>query len=415
MMPCNGICVPPQVQQSLHAHADAITHYRAAIVLTRRTKIDRTTVTRLYTGLGRAQELLSQYSEALATYEEMEALAHNLNDLHLGLDALTAMVTLYATFTPVHDLARAELLAEEALVLARDLAAQAAEAKILWLLIFVYESTNRLAQAIESGERSLDLARRLNLREQMAYSLNDLGSHLYLVAGPLSRANAVLKEASVLWRELDNRPMLANSIAAASLVLTYAGEYEQALALSDQAFSISQSIDNLWGQSYSRFRAGYIHWERGEPDRAIAVMEACIHHGELSGFMVPQADTRALLAYVQGSLGALEQALETVQHALTIAEAYVPPFRMNVLAVVAQLHLLQGNLTAAESAIIQGRQDPCMAGWPLHYIPVRLADSELALRLGNLERALRLTEDLLTDLRQMEARTFIAAHTSHAS
>ena len=280
-------------------------HAAGRITITRRRPADSQTLTHLYTQLGRSLELSSEYDQALDTYEEMAEVARQRGDRPLQLAALIARVTLYATFTPVYDPDRAERLAEQALALARELEDGAAEAKILWLLLFVYLNTNRLGQAIEAGERSLALARQLDLREQMAYTLNDLGSHLYLVAGPLARANTVLREASALWRELDNRPMLANSIAAESLVQTFAGEYNQALTLSEKAFQICQTIDNLWGQSYSRFTAGYIYWEYGQPARAIAMMEACIQLSELSGFTVPQASVRADLAYVYGRLGAI--------------------------------------------------------------------------------------------------------------
>lgn len=390
-----------------HACVEAVAHYSQALEITQRYEVSSEKLTHLYTELGRALELSSQYNQALTHYEKMEKVARYRRDRHLELVALMAQVALFATFTPVHDPVQAESLGKQALTLARDLDEQAAEAKILWLLMVIYEITGRLSQAIESGERSLILARRLDLREQMAYCLNDLGSHVYLVAGPLERAITLLQEATVLWQELDNLPMLANSLAASSLVQTYAGEYRQALAFSDEAFQISQSIDNLWGQSYSRFRTGYIYWDQGEPDQAIAVMEACIHHSELSGFIVPQADARAILAYVYGYLGAIEQGLEAVHEALTVAETQIPPFRPIALAVLAQLHLWQNNLTEAEAIINQDKQAPSGEGWPLHYLPLRLAGAELALRQGNFERVIELTEYLLADLHQMGARIFI--------
>jgi predicted ATPase/DNA-binding XRE family transcriptional regulator len=390
-----------------YANPEAIVHYRRAMAIIRRSDSKPKSLTHLYTQLGRALELNSQYEQALANYQEMEKVARQRGDRRLELAASLAQVTLYATFTPVYDPDRAETLAEKAIALARQLGDQAAEAKILWLLILVYEITNRLAQAIESGERSLALARQLDLREQMAYTLNDLGSHVYLVAGTFERAIAVLQEAISVWQELDNQPMLANSLAAASLVQTFAGEYDQAVAFSDEAFQISQSIENLWGQSYSRFRLGYIYWEWGEPNQAISIMNTCIHLGELSGFTAPQAATRAVLAYVYGYLGAIQNGWNIAQIALTVAETHVPPFRLYVLAVMAQLHLWQDNLTEAEEVISQGKEDPFTNGWPLHYLPVRIVDSELALKRGDFERVIAMCDELLIDLRKMGARMYL--------
>jgi tetratricopeptide (TPR) repeat protein/transcriptional regulator with XRE-family HTH domain len=390
-----------------HAYVEAVSHYSQALEITRRHEASSQKLAHLYTELGRVLELNSQYNQALITYEKMETVAHQRSDRHLQLAARMAQVTLFSTFTSVHDPARAESLGEQTLALARELDDQVAEAKILWVLVFIYLNTNRVWQAIDCGERSLALARQLDLREQMAYCLNDLGSHCYLVDGPLDRAITVLNEACLLWRELDNLPMLANSMAASSLVQTYAGEYSQALALSEEAFQISQSIDNLWGQSYSRIFVGYVYWERGEPDRAVAVMEECIHLSELSGFIVPQTRTRAELAYVYGKLGAIERGLETVHPALIVAESQVPPFRVCVLAVLAQLHLWQDNLIEAKAVIDQGKQDPSREGWPLHYLPLRLADGELALRQGDFERVIGVTDRLLVDLRRMGVRIYV--------
>ena len=387
-----------------YANPEAIAHYRRALAIVRRNDSDSKSLTHLFVQLGRTLELDSHYEQALANYQEMETVARQRYDDSLELAALLAQVTLFATFTPVYDPGRAEELAEHALALARQVGDQAAESKILWLLILVYHVTNRPAQAIESGERSLALARQLDLREQMAYTLNDLGNHLYSANGPLERAVAVLQEAISLWKEFHNQPMLANSLAAAAMVQTYAGEYDQALTFSDDALQISLAIENLWGQSYSRFRLGYIYWEWGEPDRAISIMNKCIHLGELSGFTVPQAETRAILAYVYGYLGAIERGLELAQIALTIAEKDAPPFRLIVLAVLAQLHLWQDNLAEAEVVISQGKEGPSATGWPLNHLPIRIVASELALKRRDFERVLSMSDGLLDDLRRMGVR-----------
>jgi tetratricopeptide (TPR) repeat protein len=389
------------------ANVEAVAHYSQGALIARQREMSTEQRAHLYVRLGRSLELNSEFDRALTIYQEMEAEASQRGDEPLALAALMAQVTLYATFTPVYDPERAETLAHEALALARHLGDEAAEAKILWTLLFVYLITNRIDQAVASGERSLALARRLDLREQMAYTLNDLGSHCYLVGGPLDKAIAALHEASALWRELDNRPMLANSRAGAALVHMYAGKFSESLAFSDEALAMSQAIDNLWGQSYSRFRTGYIYWERGEPDKAIAVMEACIDAGERSGFTASQVAARADLADVYGHLGAIERGIGVAQLAGEIAETKAPPFRPYALAVLAQLYLWQDRLAEAAAVIGEGEQDPYTAGWPLHYLPVRLVAGELARRRGEFERTLALSGGLLADLHHIGAAMFI--------
>jgi tetratricopeptide (TPR) repeat protein len=387
-----------------YANTEAIAAYRQALALAKQGEASGADLAGLCTRLGRALELNAQYDQALILYEDMETLARQRGDRSLELTALLARATIHAILT--YDPDRGEALAERALSLARELGDQTAEAKALWILFHVYGHTGRLSQAIDCGERSLALARALNLREQMAFTLNDLGGYWTRVVGRLDRAKEVLREASDLWRELGNRPMLADSLGALCICCVFAGEYDQALALSEEAFQLSQSIHNLWGQSFSRYWVGHVYWERGEPDRAIAVMDECIRLGEWAGFVAPQAVTRADLAMVYGRLGAIERGLDTARLALTMAETQFPWARAYVLGVLAQLHLLHGDLAQAEAALDQGKQDPFREASTFLSVPILLADGELALRQGDYERALAVIDSLLTAVRQWGARSY---------
>jgi hypothetical protein len=61
------------------------------------------------------------------------------------------------------------MLSEQALTLARELGDQAAEAKILWNLMLVHRySDDDPHQVVTYGEKSLVIARELNLPEQIS-------------------------------------------------------------------------------------------------------------------------------------------------------------------------------------------------------------------------------------------------------
>jgi tetratricopeptide (TPR) repeat protein len=348
-------------------------------------------------------ELDSQFDEALATYEEMAGLT---DEPSIELASLMARVTIYAVPTSVHNSAQALALGERALALARELSDQQAEAKILWSLSLANFFGSRAAQAIECGERSLALARELGLREQMAQTLNDLGSFCYLYSGSIDRAKSSLREASDLWRELGNLPMLADSLSSSCVTCVYGGEYDQAVALSEEALQISQSIDNLWGQSYSQWLVGVAYWERGEFSRAIAVMEESIRLGELAGFVPPQDHTRAYLAALYGDLGALDRGLEAVRLALSVAETKNPTGRIHALGILAHLYQMSGELTKAARVIEEGKLDPYREAWPVFYISVVVAEAELALKLADYERAVDVTDTLLARLAEFGMRAF---------
>lgn len=245
-------------------------------------------------------------------------------------------------------------MAEQALSLARELDDQLAEIKILWALLNLYRISARVPQAIASGEQALALARDLNLPEQTAFILNDVAL-CYRIDGRLDQAREAFHQASALWRELNHLPMLADSLAGAAELAVWAGDYNLALLLSGEAFEISQSIANVWGQSHSKLAIGYIFWDRGQPDQAMAMMQDCLRLSELANYLIPQILTRADLAAVYGGLGAFEQGLETARQALTAAETQMPMFQPYALAIMARLYGRQGQFTEAEAAIERGK------------------------------------------------------------
>jgi DNA-binding SARP family transcriptional activator len=385
----------------VYANAEAVAHYSQAIDLAQEIEVDADDMRLLYTRLGRVLELDSQFEQALAVYEDMEGLAHQTGDRRMELASLMARVTVRAVPTAVHDPFRAQTLGEEALALAGELDDPAAQAKILWNLAVAYYLGNRLARAIESGERSLALAREHDLREQTAQTLNDLGSFIYMYSGRFDQAKEALHEASALWRELGNSPMLADSLASSATVHVFAGEYDRAIVFSEEALDISESIGNQWGQSYSQWQVGFAFWDRGEVSRAINVMDESIRLAESAGFVPPQTNTRSDLAALHGDLGALARGLETAHVALSSGERlkYLAD-RAKVLGVLAHLHLLSGDLEEAEARIAEAKTDPYRDAWPVLSVTAVLAEGELALQQEAYARCAAVTEGLLTDLRQ---------------
>jgi tetratricopeptide (TPR) repeat protein len=79
--------------------------------------------------------------------------------------------------------------------------------------------------------------------------------------------------------------MLADSLSGSCIAHLYAGEYDRAIALSEQAFEISYAIENLWGQSYSLWTIRDAFRKRGDYGRAIEASEECIRLGRLAGFL----------------------------------------------------------------------------------------------------------------------------------
>src|SRR3989304_10608723 len=116
--------------------------------------------------------------------------------------------------------------------------------------------------AVVAGNASLKLARRHGLREQEAFTLNDIQSN-YQVLGQSDRALQALEEARPIWRELNNLPMLADNLASTAMLHAILAQYDLGIDRPRGALAISEQTGNLWGQSYGRIAIGLAHCARG--------------------------------------------------------------------------------------------------------------------------------------------------------
>jgi tetratricopeptide (TPR) repeat protein len=393
----------------VHANTEAIAHYNRAILLAEQVQVSDEDIASLYTGLGRVLELDSSFDQALSTYEKLEKLAAQRANRAMELTSLMARVTILAVPNEIHAPDRAFELGERALHLAGELDDAAAEAKILWSLSMANLLSGCLQEAIGCGERSLALARQHNLDEQTAQTLNDLGGFIYLYSGRIEQARQALMEASELWRELGNTPMLTDSLSKACIAHVYAGDFDQAISLSEEAFRISHSINNLWGQSYSKWIVGEAYRERGEYSKAIEVMKECIHLGEQGGIPATQDYTRIRLGSTYADIGSLDQALSLIQEGLDFARTHDPMVLLQGLGMLARLQVLKGDLVAAAASIEEAKQDHFRERetWVYNWLIVLFAEAEFALRQGQPTRALAVTVEMTSRLRSYNMRLLL--------
>jgi len=349
----------------VYANTEASSAYQRALELASELELSRDQILHLYIQRGRVYELNAQYDNALENYAVMEAVARTRQDSTLELEAVLARIPIYATPNARFDFEHASILAHQAITRARELNDRAAEAKALWLQMLVYSRANQPHDAIPSGEAALKLARELKLRELTAYALNDLGG-VYIGEGAFERGLASLQEANNLWRELDNLPMLADNLSSRASYLIYAGEMNQALNLSDEAYRITDRIGNLWGKSFSLFAVGVAHMERGEFATAIAKMRECIQIGDRAGFIAPHLDTQIELARAYARLGATKYAIELGER--TREEIQVFPRGLPLShAALAEFYAEAGELERAAEQLQNARETLALANNLLIY------------------------------------------------
>lgn len=385
----------------LYANAEAIAHYSQALEIARDDAYNSTQLMRLYTGRGRALELMSRYDEALANYREMETLAQARGDRAMELAATMKRATIHSLPNAKFDPAQAHLLSERSLRLARELHDRPSEAKILWNLLLLSHFSGHPVAAIGYGEQSIALAREMGLREQLAYSLNDI-SRSYMMNNQFEPATAALTEAHALWRELGNQPMLADNLNTRAMNAFSRGDYDGALMLSAEAYHIGQIINNAWTQAHSLMTRSFIFTARGEVERSLETMNEGLRLAEQVGFRVAIVSARTNLALTYAGMGDVARGLEFVE------PAHAPEgWETSLLAVRAQLYVLQGDLERARALVQEARAEmkpelpsPFLVG------ALYLAEMEIALAERDFVRLLEACDKFLAGVRERGMQFF---------
>jgi tetratricopeptide (TPR) repeat protein len=401
----------------LDAHVEAAEHYRRALALATRSPADleelgdRTGRSRidlllhLHLRLGRALQLGGRNADAITTYQSLRSLIQD--DASALLAAMTAEATIYATPNPQFNPAKGRDLLDDCLTRARLLGDRAVECRILWNLLLLHTYTFDVERAIEVGEVTLALARELGEGELLAFVTNDL-HRPYLFASRLDRAGALLAEALALWRTLDNRPMLVDSLASKACLDYLTGHYDQAIDAAEEASQLAQAMDNDWGRAHGQAFVGQIFFERGHPDRAIVTMEDAIRMGVRSGYPIAITGTRAQLGYALGVLGQIDRGMEICRQGITASDGPFAILRCWPLAALARLQLLAGQISDAEQTVRTARAELTFVGTLCAPVWVVLADGELALARHEFDRAAAVASELQSYLRDFQTRAGLA-------
>jgi tetratricopeptide (TPR) repeat protein len=338
----------------LSAHAEAIDLYARAFALAQ-TRADETSdssrLKRLMTSLGRAYELAANYDQAIAVYRSTLDFATARADQALELAALVQLAKVLAVAAMRYDPKQSQAICDRALELARALDDHHAQARVLWtmMLLNLY-GAGGAHEGVRYGEQSLALARALNWREQMAFTLNDL-FYTYLNLGEMVRARECADEARALWRELDNKPMLTDSLNAAAMGHIMHGEFEDALGLLQESRAVCEKIGNRWGESTSYMIEGYAQTERGDFVAARAAFEACMRSGDPINVHGPIVMARYELARMYALFGRAEAGLEYAREALERTRQFELDWNAWAYATLAFVHEQSDDWNAADTAV----------------------------------------------------------------
>lgn len=387
-----------------NATTNALAHYNQALDIAHRIEVEPSGLQRLCTARGRTLELENRYDEASEHYQEMVEIARQRNNRSLELALLVAQTILHATQTPLNNPVLAAELAERSLALARELSDEQAEAKVLWGLLLVEAWSNGdTRKALEYGERSLEIARRLGLKEQMGYTLTNLVNVYWNLDDTESARNANL-QAREVWKEIGNMPMLADSYTMSQICHIISGEYESALQASLEGYQISHAIGNSWNEIVAVANRGYGNLQMGNYDEAINHIQEAVQLANKAG-LFPWLPYYLINVYINA--GDLDKAEQIADELLPIVDDIVSIYRPIALSYIAQVKCLNGNVEQAEQVVSRIYQNSNVEALSVFVAPlVYLTDAYLQLALRNPEKALERTESLMKRLHRAAAHGY---------
>ncbi len=296
----------------LYANKEAAEHYSAAIGLAKDSG-DSELLLRLYSARGRALTHDGRFDEALAGSQELEALAREMGEPNLVLEAIVAQGTLFAVPSIILDAKRARHLLETALDMAKELGNAAAEAKIWWSLML---ANNIIGGGPEKsmayGERSLEIAREHDLGEQLAYTLHDL-ARPYAMLGRSEQAMEASEEAGRLFREQNNLAMVVDNMATASSGYFLFGQLDLALKRAEAALSLSRTIGSLWGEAYALMRLAFTLVELGYVGQAFKAWGAATVVAQDASFVGLHFFVPSFVAYFTIQMGSFDRGEQLIK------------------------------------------------------------------------------------------------------
>ncbi len=163
-------------------------------------------------------------------------------------------------------------LYREALAIHEQLGDQAGVAYALHSMAVVYASRGDLEQAVELYDRSLAAAKELGNVEAQAATLHSMAI-LHRTRGEGEIARRLCDEALTLARQCGDRRTEAAALHEIGALLSYAGDYAAALEVYDEALAIARDLHDLQGEAATLRDMGVARANQGDYGPAAELCE----------------------------------------------------------------------------------------------------------------------------------------------
>ncbi len=312
--------------QELYARQEALTYYQIAEEYLGHLQLEAVWLQalRLYLNRGRLYHQLGQYTAAEADLQLALGVARAHDDTRAQAEAYNILAESYwwqsrnddllaaarkayeiaregghtaemaastrmmgVTYQTLGKWARAKRYLDEALRLAVDLGDEPLRATVLNELGINRASEGELDEALDLFQRCLEIRQRIGLKDKIASALVNL-AQVYQRRGDVAGSLAAFQQAIALAREVESGA-LPYSLLSQAEVEAYAGHYDVALQLAQEAREIFAARQDATGLAWVKLRLGRdVYLDQGRDDlarpalqEALAVMRASASYEEI--------------------------------------------------------------------------------------------------------------------------------------
>ena len=376
---------------SSYALQDALSHFGTAREVARRMQdrgedVDITLLERLYKQRGKVLELSQEDQAAAANYEEMRAEALTHHSKTLELSALVIQSHLHGHYTGVFNPLKSKELAQQALVLARELGDKAAEAHALWgLQIAELYSAGDSRLVVSYGQQALTLARELGLKELTGLVLNNF-AWPFGAQKKLEQSRKELDEAQSIWREVGDLQKLAEASRFMLIFHSMAGDHKSMLVDAPKLSELGASIGSRLDEIEALLWLAYVYIRQGRFGQALDCIEQYGDYAKTIGHLNEKHGHQYARILFYLAVGALDQAEHWADQIYAERETIPPNFISSYFVEVARTKIARGKLEEGRAILDELLATlPSDAAWSWMIIDIAVAYGELRLALGQPE------------------------------
>ena len=298
--------------ENRYAYHEAIAHYQAAFAIDQMYRRREAAI--VLTKLGEVYRALSQYAQALASYEQALVMQREVGD---RAGEGRTLINLGEAYQALSQYAQALASYEQALVMQREVGDRAGEGTTLTNLGGVYDALSQYAQALASYEQALVIQREVGDRAGEGATLSNLGG-VYDALSQYAQALASYNQALVIRREVRDRAGEGTTLANLGAVYWAQSQYAQAITYYEQALAIQREVRDRAGEGTTLNNLGEAYRAQSQYAQAITYYEQALAIQREVRDRAGEGTTLNNLGGVYDALSQYSQALAAYNQALVI-------------------------------------------------------------------------------------------------